>query len=82
MLPLAIWILSGVFSFYFAEGQVLAPNWSNMLVVTGLAMSMVVNVLVMSLIVFRIFKVFRKVKATSGEQILGSTGGSMLRPVE
>ena len=42
---------------------------------------MVVNALVMSLIVFRIFKVFREVKATFGKQILGAAHRSALQPI-
>ena len=47
----------------------------------SLTMSMVVNSLVTSLIVFRIFKVFRAVRPTSNEQILGATRRSRFRPV-
>ena len=44
---------------------------------TALAASMIVNALMTGLIVFKIFKVFLKVKAatTSVERLLGSTGG-------
>ena len=48
----------------------------------ALAASMTVNALSTGLIVFRLFKVFREVKAaTSDEQILGTTGGSTLRAI-
>ena len=82
LLPPAIWIVPGVAPLHIVQGQPLAPDWSNMLTITGLAISMVVNALVMSLIILRVFKVFREVKTTSDEQILGpKAGGSTLRPI-
>ena len=51
----------------------------NTLFITGLALSMTVNALVMGLIVFRIVKVFREVNPTSDERNLGVTHGSKLR---
>ena len=45
---------------------------------TGLAISITVNAAMTSLIVFRILKVFRQVKTTSDDHILGITGGSTL----
>ena len=42
---------------------------------------MTVNALMTGLIVFRIFKVFREVKTTVDDQILGMTGGSKLRRI-
>ena len=46
-----------------------------------LAISMTVNALVMGLIVFRLFEVFREVRAASNERILGTTGGDTLRAI-
>jgi hypothetical protein len=52
------------------------------MVLIGFAISITINALVMGLIVFKIFKVFREVlKATSGEQNLGATNGSKLRSI-
>ena len=42
---------------------------------------MTVNALVTGLIVFRLFKVFREVRAASKERILGATGGNTLRTI-
>ena len=52
-----------------------------MLAAAGLAISMTVNALVTGLIVFRLFKVFREVRAASNERILGVTGGDTLRAI-
>ena len=79
-MPLAVWIVGGSAPLSLVQGQLSVPDWGNTLTVTGLAMSMVLNALVMSLIVFKIFKVFREVKPTSDERNLGATGGSSLRP--
>ena len=49
--------------------------------ITAVAVSMTVNVLATGLIIFRLFKVLREVKATSDGRILGTTGGSTLRTV-
>ena len=57
----------------------LVAIWSEILGVTGIALSMTVNALVMSLIVFRIIKVFREVNPTSDERRLGATAGSTFR---
>ena len=48
---------------------------------TGLAISITVNAMMTALIVFKILKVFRQVKTTSNDQILGITGGSTLRRI-
>ena len=56
------------------NGQYEATTWLYQLTLTGLAASMSVNALVTGLIVFRIYKVFRQVKPTSGQQALGATG--------
>lgn len=78
---LATWIagMSTVPEF-IVEGRFVVSGLSNTLVITSLAISMIVNALVMCLIVFRIFKVFREVKVTttSDEKSLGITGGTKL----
>ena len=53
------------------------------MILTGFALSIAVNTLVTGLIVFRILRVFLKVKAvtTSVERTLGTTGGAQLRHV-
>ena len=84
LLFLVIWIVAGSSAaprHLVVEGHFLAPAWQNALGITGLAMSMVLNALVMGLMVFRISKVFQRLKPTSDEQILGATGGSTLRPM-
>ena len=48
---------------------------------TSFAVSMTVNALVTGLIVFKIIKVFREVKNTVDDRILGMTGGSTLRRI-
>ena len=79
---LAIWIAGGTAPLSIVQGQVDVPDWSNTLVIAGLALSMTVNALVTGLIMFRIFKVFQEVKtSTADDQILGVTGGSTLRRV-
>jgi hypothetical protein len=52
-----------------------------MLEITGVVISMTVNALVTSLIVFRILKVFWEVKAASNQVLLGATGGTKLRSI-
>ena len=79
-MPLVIWIAGGVAPLYLVQDQASVPHWSITLTITGLAVSMVVNAVVTSLIVFRIFKVFQEVKPTPDERILGATGRSKLRP--
>ena len=67
---------------YLVQGQWQTAMWSNILVLTGLTLSIAVNALVTELIVFRIFKVFQEVlSSVADEQILGTTGGSKLRCV-
>jgi len=55
--------------------------WGNRLVLTSLVASMTVNALVTGLIVFKIFKAFRRVNSvtTSAEKSLGIAGGTKLR---
>ena len=81
---LVIWIAAGTAPLSVIEDQIAVPEWSATLTTTGLTLSMIVNALVTGLIVFKIFKVFKEVKAslsTADEQILGVTGGSTLRRV-
>ena len=79
---LGIWIALGTAPITIVQGSVFNPAWGTTLAVTGLTLSMTVNVLVTGLIVFRIFKVFREVKTcTTDDQILGVTSGSTLRRV-
>ena len=61
------------------QGQVHVAEWSDTLAIAGFPLSMAVNALVTGLIVFRILKVFQKVKiSTADSQILGVTGRSTL----
>ena len=76
---LASWITTGATPLYVVQHQLLTSIWTCILNVAGIAMSMIANALVMGLIVFRIFKVFREVKSTSDDQILGATGGNTLQ---
>ena len=77
LLPLAMWAasLGGVF---ISQGQLfVSTDWGNPLNVTSLSASMTVNALLLGLIVFRILKVSREVRATqaaSEQEILGATG--------
>jgi len=68
---------------FIGQGGIGAAEWGNIVILTGLTASMTVNSLVTTLIVFRIFKVFREVKSvtTSAEISLGITGGSKLRSI-
>ena len=79
---LAIWITSASAPLSSVQGQFFVPDWSNILIMTGLPLPMTVNALVTGLIVFRIFKVFQEVKtSTADSQNLGDTSGSTLRRV-
>ena len=80
LLPLGTW-LSYNGSLYIFSGNIVSTDWGYGLNVTGLVLSLTVNAFVTGLIVFRIFKVFREVKATLDNQILGATGGNKLRDV-
>ena len=77
VLSLAAW-LAGVAA---VQGNLAGATWGNDLVLASLSMSMTVNALATGFIVFRIFKVFRGVKVTSDDRILGSTHGSKLRSI-
>ncbi|KAF8811386.1 hypothetical protein BYT27DRAFT_7240481 [Phlegmacium glaucopus] len=76
---LVIW-LAAVSSEHIVSGQLLAPDWSNVVPLAAIAMSMTVNALVTCLIVFKIFKMYREVRSASN-QSLGTTGGSKIRTV-
>jgi len=77
---LVLWIASGTAPpTSFVQGQLSIAVWGDTLLVTGLAVSMTVNALVTGLIVLRISRVFRKVKTTADDRILGITSGSALR---
>ena len=77
-----MWIAANCPTF-IVQGIIYTTAWSYMLTIASLAVSMTVNALVTSLIVFKIFKVFREVKdvTTSNEQPLGITGGNKLRSI-
>jgi len=73
---LATW-LAGVGASSLDQGF---ASWGTAMVETSLVMSMTVNALVMSLIIFKILKVLREVQAHS-DQTLGFTAGNTLRTV-
>ena len=81
LLVLAIWIVGSTASLCVGKGQTPVSHWGNPLTTTGLAMSMIVNAIATSLVVFRIFKVFRAVKLTPEERISDVTRRSPLRPL-
>ena len=79
---LVLWIASGGGFLVIVQGRIDIAEWSNIVGVAGLALSMTVNALETGLIVFRIFKVFQEVKTgTADDQMLGVTGGSRLQRV-
>ena len=84
LLPLGIW-LAATGANYIADGAtgVQADIWGLIAVNTSIAISMVVNALVTSLIVWKIFKVFREVQqcSTSTEKSLGVNSGKKLRSI-
>ena len=80
LLPLVMWLaVNGAVS--IVQNEVGETAWGNKLVLTSLITSMTVNALVTGLIVFKIFKAFRRVKnvTTSEEKSLGIAGGTKLR---
>ena len=81
LLFLAIWIVGTTTSLYVEKGQTPISHWGNPLTTTALAMSMIVNAVATSLVVFKIFKVFRAAKPTPEERISDVTRGSSLRPL-
>ena len=76
---LAICIVGGTAPLSFVQDQYRSPEWTVTLAIAGLALSMTVNALMTALIVFRISKVFQKVKTgTADDQISGMTSGNTL----
>jgi hypothetical protein len=80
LLPSATWI-AGTTGAFIEQGKIGETSWSTVLFITGLVISVTVNALVTSLIVFRILKVFWEVKAASNQVLLGATGGTKLRSI-
>ena len=68
-------------SLVIVQDQVREATWGNRLVLTSLITSMAVNALVTGLIVFKIFRAFRRVSSvtTSAEKSLGIAGGRKFR---
>ena len=79
-LLLVIWVVEATSPLYHAH-EIPSHVWQPMTVVARFALPIIVNVLVTSLIILKLFVVLRTVKATSDEQILGTTGGSTLRHI-
>jgi len=79
---LVMWVASDGAQF-IAQNEVDETVWGDRLVLTSLITSMTVNALVTGIIVFKISKVFRRVKSvtTSAEKSLGIAGGTKLRSV-
>ena len=75
---LGIWITASTTP-YITGKLFYGATWSDILGLTGIALSMTVNALVVGLIVFRILKVFRNVNPASDKRILGPTSESKLR---
>ena len=75
-MPLGIW-LAGVGGSYIADGSLQVTLWGLITIDTSFAISMVVNALVTGLIVYKIFKAFRKIQqgSTSVEKSLGVNNG-------
>ena len=80
--PLVTWLVAASGNFITA-GNINSATWGTNMTTASLVMSMSVNALVTGLIVFRIFKVFREVKAntTLDEKSLGVAGGRTIRRV-
>jgi len=78
---LGVWVAGcGSFVYVPSAGHVFSANWANTLFETSLAMSLTVNALVTSLIVFKIFKVYSETKPLY-TRTFGPSGGSKLRPI-
>jgi hypothetical protein len=60
---------------------IFAQDWTIPVTASSIVLTMTVNALVTGLIVFKIFKVFTKVKPTLAEKTLGATRRSTLLPV-
>ena len=81
LLPLGTWE-GGIGGLYIADDGGLSQTlWGEILTIMSVAISMAVNALVTGLIVYRIFKAFRKVQrgSTSVEKSLGVNGGRKYR---
>jgi len=78
----AMWVAS-TGAYFIVQDQANETVWGIRLALTSLITSMTVNALVTGLIVFRIFKVFRKVKSvtSSEDKSWGITDGNKLRSV-
>jgi hypothetical protein len=81
VLPLATWLASEGALFIQDEQILVTCDWGEILYITSLVASMIVNALATGLIVLRIFKVFQQVKCTQTSMTLESTGGSKLRTI-
>jgi len=77
---LVTWMASNG-SYFIVQNGIYETFWGEKLAFTSLITSMTVNALVTGLIVFKIFKVFRKSVTTSEDKSLGITGGNKLRSV-
>ena len=75
--------MAAICSIFVVQGEVSTSSWNIVLDMASFTASMTVNPLVTSLIVFKIFRVFREVKntTTSSEKSLSSTGGRQLRSI-
>ena len=83
LLPLVTWLVP-VGARTFVPGQFSGSAdavWGNIMFLISYVASMIVNTLVTGLIVFKILKVSLKVKPTSVERTLGSTGGTKFRHI-
>ena len=84
LLPLGIWLGTDG-SIYIADGSgsIQQTLWGVIAATISITFSMVVNALVTGLIVYKIFKAFRKVQqnSTSAEKSLGVIGGRKYRSV-
>ena len=80
--PLVMWMLS-LGGNFISGSNVDSTTWCTNVTTASLVLSMALNALVTSLIVYKIFVVFREVKAvtTSDEKSLGVTRGGKLRYV-
>ena len=76
-----MWITSTIGSQFVEQGGIDITTWGRPLILTSLTTSMTVNALVTSLIVFRIFKVFRQVRGITSTLDQEFLGGSKLRSV-
>jgi hypothetical protein len=82
LLPLVIW-LAALGTYYIVDGGIDQTLWGLIATIISVAFSMAVNALVTGLIVYKIFKSFRKIQqnSTSAEKSLGVIGGRKYRSV-